>query len=72
MNRTRHEPPYGELTSLPAHEAERVTAQALKKLLSELEPQQSSLPTEVFLQIRVEVSALPLHELTGTVILYRD
>ena len=72
VNRTRHEPPYGELTSLPAQEAERVTAQALKELLSELEPQQSSLPTEVFLQIRAEVSALPLHELIGTVILYRD
>ena len=72
VNRTRHEPPYGELTSLPAQEAERVTAQALKELLSELEPQQSSLPTEVFLQIRAKVSALPLNELIGTVILCRD
>ena len=72
VNRTRHEPPYGELTSLPAHVAERVTAQALKELLSELEPQQSSLPTEVFLHTRAEVSALPLHELIGTVILHRD
>ena len=31
VNRTRYEPPYGELTSLPVQEAERVTAQALKE-----------------------------------------
>ena len=31
VNRTRDEPPYGELTSLPVQEAERVTAQALKE-----------------------------------------
>ena len=72
VNRTRHEPPYGELTSLPAQEAERVTAMAIKELLSTLEPQQSSLPAEVFLQTRAEVSGLPLHDLTGTVVLYCD
>ncbi len=72
VNRTRREPPYGELTSLPAQEAEQVTSLALQKLLADLKAEQSDLSAEMFLQIRQEVLQLSLRELTETVVLYKD
>lgn len=72
VNRTRHEAPYGELTSLPAQEAERVTSLALKSLVQNLNSDQSSLATDGFLIERQSVMKLSLRELTGTVVLYKD
>ncbi|MDA8636722.1 recombinase family protein [Rhodobacteraceae bacterium] len=69
VNRTRREPPYGELTSLPAQEAERVTSLALKSLLQDLNSDQSSLATNEFLKERQSVMRLSVHQLTGTVVL---
>ena len=72
VNRTRREPPYGELTSIPAPEAERVTSLALKELLAGLKAEQSDLSVDLFLQIRQEVMQLSIRELTETVVLYED
>ena len=72
VNRTRREPPYGELTSLPAQEAEHVTSLALQKLLADLRAERSDLSADMFLQIRQEVLQLSIQELTETVVLYKD
>ena len=48
VNRTRREPPYGELTSLPAPEAEHVTSLALQNLLTDLKAEQSNLSADIF------------------------
>ena len=72
VNRTRHEPPFGELTSLPAQEAERVTSLALKKLLENLTSNQSNLAADVFLKERQSVMKLSIRELTETVVFYKD
>ena len=72
VNRTRREPPYGELTSLPAQEAERVTSLALESLLQNLKSNQSSLSIDEFLKERQSVMRLSVRELIGTVVLYKD
>ncbi|MGC6526482.1 MAG: recombinase family protein, partial [Paracoccaceae bacterium] len=72
VNRTRREPPYGELTSLPAPEAEHATSLALQKLLADLKAEQSNLSADLFLQKRQEVMQLSIRELTETVVLYKD
>jgi hypothetical protein len=72
VNRTMREPPYGELTSLPAQEAEHVTSLALQRLLADLKAEQSDLSADLFLQIRQEVMQLSVRELTETVVLYKD
>tara|TARA_B100001057_G_scaffold306916_1_gene307024 strand:- start:690 stop:986 length:297 start_codon:yes stop_codon:yes gene_type:complete len=48
VNGTRREPPYGELTSLLAPEAEHVTSLALQKLLADLMAEQSNLSAYIF------------------------
>ena len=72
VNQTRHEPPFGELTSLPAQEAERVTSLALKKLLENLSSNQSSFAADLFLKERQDVMRLSIRELAETVVLYND
>ena len=64
--------PFGELTSLPAQEAERVTSLALKKLLENLTRTQSNLAADVFLKELQDVMRLSIRKLTETVVLYKD
>ena len=71
VNGTRRETPYGELTSLPAPEAEHVASLALQKLLADLKAEQSNLLANMFLQKRQAVSQLSIRELTETVVLFK-
>ena len=72
VNRTRREPPYGELTSLPAPEVEHVKLLALQKLLADLMAEQSNLSADMFLKTHQEVLQLSVRERMETVVLYKD
>ena len=66
------EPPYGELNSLPAPEAEDVTSLALQNLLVNWKAEQSNLSADMLLNNRREVLQLSIRELTETVVLCKD